>query len=206
MELAVANVPAFERQVAVLVDTSASMRKPVTGERKGATSKVRYVDVASVFASAVLRNNRDALVVPFDTQVHTDCRLNPRDSVMTNARTLAGFGGGGTRCGAALRHLNETQAKAALVVYISDNESWLGAGRRNTTEVMDEWARYKRRVRGAKLVCIDISPNTTTQAATAHDVLNVGGFSDAVFDVVQRFASGRTSGEHWVSEIEKVQL
>lgn len=206
MELAVANVPTFATQVAVLVDTSGSMRYPVTGERKGATSKVRYVDVAAVFASAVLRSNRDALVVPFDVKVHRECRLNPRDSVMTNARTLAEFGGGGTSCGAAMAYLNETRAKAKLVVYVSDNESWVGTGRQGATQVMSEWATYKRRVPGAKLVCIDISPNTTTQAATQRDVLNVGGFSDAVFSVVQRFAAGQTGGDHWVAEIEKVSL
>ena len=37
---------------------------------------------------------------------------------------------------------------------------------------------------GPKLVCIDVQPYTTTQAPERSDVLNVGGFSDAVFHVV----------------------
>ena len=34
---------------------------------------------------------------------------------------------------------------------------------------------------GPKLICIDLQPNTTTQAPERSDILNVGGFSDAVF-------------------------
>jgi len=36
-------------------------------------------------------------------------------------------------------------------------------------------------------------------------VLNVGGFSDAVFDVVEQFTSGRYGAQHWVEAIEKMQ-
>ena len=36
--------------------------------------------------------------------------------------------------------------------------------------------------RRAKLVCIDIQPYGTTQAKSRPDIINVGGFSDAVFD------------------------
>ena len=35
-----------------------------------------------------------------------------------------------------------------------------------------------------KLVCIDIQPYGSTQAAERADILNIGGFSDAVFNVV----------------------
>lgn len=207
MELAVANVPSFEQEVAVLVDTSGSMSNPVTGYRVGASSKVRYVDVAGLFASAVLRRNTDALVVPFDTKVHA-ARLNARDAVVTNAQKLARFGGGGTNCSMALQHLNEVRAQAELVVFVSDNESWADMARRGSkaTAVMDQWCTYKRRVPSARLVCIDISPNATTQAKERRDILNVGGFSDEVFNIVNLFARGELTAEHWVGEIDKVVL
>ena len=35
-----------------------------------------------------------------------------------------------------------------------------------------------------KLVCIDLQPYTTTQAPERSDILNVGGFIDAVFSVM----------------------
>lgn len=54
--------------------------------------------------------------------------------------------------------------------------------------------------------CIDIQPNTTTQAQEQADVLNVGGFSNQVFDVIAEFAAGRLAADHWVGVIESVTL
>jgi len=169
---------------------------------------VRCIDVAGLFASAVLRKNPDAEVVPFDTRVHAAC-LNARDAIVTNAKKLASFGGGGTDCASALAELNRRGSKAQLVVYVSDNESWVDSNRyirRGATGVMDEWATYKRRNPRAKLVCIDITPNATSQAREQHDVLNVGGFSDEVFNIVNLFANNKLHASHWVGEIEKVAL
>ena len=58
----------------------------------------------------------------------------------------------------------------------------------------------------AKLVCIDIQPYGTSQAAEREDVLNIGGFSDAVFTMLAQFAKGNAGADHWVGEIEKVSL
>jgi 60 kDa SS-A/Ro ribonucleoprotein len=208
MELAIDNVPQFACDPAVLADVSGSMKDPATGQRVGSTSKMRCVDVAGLFASAVLRRNRDAMVVPFDTRVHKH-ELNPRDAVVTNAQALAKFGGGGTDCGMALAHLNSISSRSELVIYISDNESWVDSGRTRygrATSVMDEWTKYKSRVKNAKLVCIDITPNKTTQARERHDILNIGGFSDEVFTIIEQFAKGELGGEHWVGEIERVEV
>jgi 60 kDa SS-A/Ro ribonucleoprotein len=46
----------------------------------------------------------------------------------------------------------------------------------------------------------------TTQAAERADILNVGGFSDAVFTMVSRFADGKAGADHWVGEIDKISL
>ena len=58
MEIAIANVPAIAGNVVVCPDVSGSMKSPVTGYRKGATSKVRCIDVAALVAAAMLRANR----------------------------------------------------------------------------------------------------------------------------------------------------
>jgi 60 kDa SS-A/Ro ribonucleoprotein len=58
----------------------------------------------------------------------------------------------------------------------------------------------------AKLVCIDIQPGTTTQAIDRSDILNVGGFSDAVFEAVASFAKGQLGASHWVGEIASIAL
>ena len=41
-----------------------------------------------------------------------------------------------------------------------------------------------------ELVCIDLQPNTNSQAPERKDILNIGGFSDSVFDLIAAFAGG----------------
>ncbi|QIL71008.1 TROVE domain-containing protein [Diaphorobacter sp. HDW4B] len=206
MEKALANVPSFAGSVVVCPDVSGSMSSPVTGYRAGATTTVRCIDVAGLMAAAVLRKNREARVLPFEQKVVTGLKLNARDSVMTNATKLAGIGGGGTNCSAPLKQLADEKAHVDLVIMVSDNESWVDGVRRGATQTMLEWERIKHRNPNAKLVCIDIQPYGTTQAMERQDILNVGGFSDAVFDVVASFAKGELGAEHWVGEIEKIVI
>ncbi|MCA1621460.1 MAG: TROVE domain-containing protein [Acidobacteria bacterium] len=206
MEVAISNVPRVEGKVYVFPDVSGSMQSPVTGYRKGSTTAVRCVDVAALVSAAVLRRNPRAEVLPFEHDVVEGLELNPRDSVMTNARRLAGVGGGGTNCSAPLRVLNERKAAGDLVVYVSDNESWVDAGGGRGTQTMREWGAFKRRNPRARMVCIDMQPYQTVQAAGSADVLNVGGFSDHVFELLADFAAGRTAPDHWVGVIEQVAL
>ena len=157
------------------------------------------------------QNPGSAEVLPFHDAAVTGCRLNPRDSVLTNAAKLAGLPSGGTNCSAPLAELNRRGAKGDLVVYVSDNESWVdgrpqAAWGRGHTRTMAEWATYKGRNPSAKLVCIDIQPYGTTQAQEREDVLNIGGFSDRVFDVIAEFAAGTLRPDHWVGVIEGVPL
>lgn len=74
------------------------------------------------------------------------------------------------------------------------------------TAMMAEWTRLKARNGAAKLVCIDLQPYGTTQAAERADVLNIGGFSDQVFDQIADFAAGRMGPDHWVGQIAAVEL
>ncbi len=210
MEIATRNVPKVEGKVYVFPDVSGSMHSPVTGHRDGATSQVRCIDVAALVAATVLRQNPQAEVIPFSDHV-VQADLNPRDSVMTNAEKLAGLPSGGTNCSAPLRELNRRKARGDLVIYVSDNESWVDGSARGwmaerATATTEQWAEFKRRNPSARLVCIDIQPNATTQAQTREDILNIGGFSDQVFDVIADFAAGRLAADHWIGVIESVTL
>jgi 60 kDa SS-A/Ro ribonucleoprotein len=173
MELAIANVPSIEGRVVVCPDVSGSMSSPVTGHRRGSTTSVRCIDVAALVAASVLRKNPAAMVLPFEQSV-VSVNLNSRDSVMTNAGRLASIGGGGTNCSAPVRLLNQRKAKADLVIFVSDNESWVDAGRNLGTALLAEWSAFRQRNPKARLVCLDIQPNQTTQAAERADILNVG--------------------------------
>jgi len=214
MEVATESVPSFGVPTAVIVDVSGSMHSPVTGVRKGSTTKVRCVDVAGLMAATVLRRNKGSIAIPVDTSVHSTRLINPRDTVMTNAIKLGQMGGGGTNLSLALRHLNGLKRahEFKLVVIVSDNESWVDSrgslryGR--GTQLMSEFRQLHKKAGGARMVCIDISPNTTTQAPSAPDeILNIGGFSDAIWSTVDRFARGDTHDvDAWVAEIEAISL
>jgi DNA-directed RNA polymerase specialized sigma24 family protein len=155
--------------------------------------------------SAPTRKSPAIGVVPFESNV-VSVRLNARDSVMTNAEKLAAIGGGGTNCSAPLAFLNSRQAQGDLVVFVSDNESWVDAKAGRGTATMREWAVFQARNPQAKLVCIDLQPYATTQAQESASVLNIGGFSDQVFEVIAAFAEGRLGPDHWVGEIDAVEV
>ena len=201
MEVATENIPELKGSLAVAIDVSQSMESPVTGVREGATTSTKCVDVAALVAASLLRKNGSAEIVPFDTRVH-NVSINPRDSVMTNARKLA-IHGGGTDCSIALAHLLVHDIRCNTVIYVSDNQSWYrnspgnssgsiwwtpGGGRGTT--MADAWAKYKVKNPKAKLICIDLQPYGTVQVIDNKDVLNIGGFTDSVFEVIANFVNG----------------
>jgi 60 kDa SS-A/Ro ribonucleoprotein len=194
MEVATRNVPVLAGKTAVLVDSSGSMRSPVTGNRGyGATTVTKCVDVAALMAACVVRANSDTKVLLFDTSVYP-ITLNPRDSVMTNAEKL-NRNGGGTDCAAAMRHLNAISWKGDNVIMISDNESWYnpyGSYYGRATGLASEWSIFQKKNSKAKLVCVDIQAGSTAQVTDNNRRLNVGGFSDSVFTIVANFINGDT--------------
>lgn len=204
LEASLAKLPALEGRVVVCPDVSGSMSAPVTGYRKGASSKVRCIDVAALVAASVLRRNSSALLLPFEQDV-VPLALDPFARVAANAAKLASIGGGGTNVSAPLALLNRRQAGVDLVVIVSDNESWVDASRHGATATMREWERLKNRCPGAKLVCIDLQPYGTTQARSRKDILNVGGFSDAVFETLAAFAAGEGERD-WVAEVNETEV
>ena len=212
-EIACGNVPKLPGPIVIGVDVSGSMSCSITGWRgRGATSKVRCVDVAAMFAAAILRQNPESLVIPFDHQTY-DLKARTSQPILRLAEQLARFGGGGTDCSLPLAHAtNHFKDRAfAGAVMVSDCESWIGSGRYGSTGVMKEWNRFvknQKKIQGKnaspKLICIDLQPYTTVQAPDRDDILNVGGFSDAVFKVVSSFLEDDVN--RFVSEIESIEV
>jgi 60 kDa SS-A/Ro ribonucleoprotein len=69
---------------------------------------------------------------------------------------------------------------------------------------MREWNAFRSRNPNGRLVLIDLQPYATTQVVDRQDILNIGGFSDHVFEVVSDFAAGRLLSDDWVARIESV--
>ena len=216
-EIACGNVPELPGPVVIGLDTSGSMSCPITGYgARGGTTKMRCVDVAALFAAAILRKNPDSVVIPFDTRAY-DVRIDPSDSILSLSERLATYGGGGTDCSTPLHQANTKYRKRTFagVVLVSDNESWIDSDRpfayggRSATGVLTEWQAFvanqqRMGTRSPKLVCIDVQPYGSTQAPERDDILNIGGFSDAVFHVVASYLSDDAA--RFVREVESIEL
>lgn len=205
MEHSLSNVPAFEgKDIAVFVDCSGSMAAPITGYRRGATTTVTANGAASLFAAAILRKNPDdTKVFKFDTRAR-EVKANPLDTVMTLTSTI-GRRGGATDLGCTVAKLNSLQAKHDLVFVLSDMECW-AAPYGHSTALQAEWGTYKRRNPNAQLVCINMVQGGTAQATNRTDVLNVGGFNDQVFRVIDGFVKSSGNPDYWVNAVESVDL
>lgn len=203
MEVAAGQAPKVPGRVAVAVDVSGSMGSPITGYRRGASTAARCVDVAALIATVVLRSNPRARLLPFDTEVR-ELRLEPGSRIPEQAAQLAAMCGGGTAVSSPLARLNKEKAYVDLVVLVSDNESWRDT-RGGATQTLREWAALRKRCPAARLVCIDLQPNATSQTVEREDVVHVGGFSDAVFRLLARHA-GQEPAERWVAEIAGIRL
>jgi 60 kDa SS-A/Ro ribonucleoprotein len=85
--------------------------------------------------------------------------------------------------------------------------SWVdGQGGGRSTATMQEWEKFRSRNPRARLVCLDVQPNGSTQAAEREDILNIGGFSDVVFEIMATFAAGELNPNHRVGLIDKIEL
>jgi len=192
MEVSTQNMAPIQGRVAVGVDYSGSMDCPVTGTNsKGIASVVTCNQVAALIAACIVRGNVATRVYRFDEEAQY-VKLEPRDTVLTNAQKIGG-NGGGTDCASVVRKLLKDNVAVDTLVIISDNQSWASPYPVGT--LINVWNKYKVKmnVPNARLVCIDLAAGSTTQAPDqAGKVLNIGGFSDAYFDVITDFANNGT--------------
>lgn len=202
MEITVQNVPSFgDKRVSILVDVSGSMGSRMqNGKHVGS---VRCVDIAAAVGCAIWRQNPNATLVPVDTRVHTH-RMTARDSILTNANTLAAYGGGGTNLSAGLSHVSAS--KPDVVIILSDNESWAGImdQSRWSASMVTEWQRILSNNPTAKLVCVDIAPYADLTNKDSPSVLNLGGWTDEMFSLMVDFVNG--SNTKWVDEVRAITL
>lgn len=71
---------------------------------------------------------------------------------------------------------------------------------------MGAWQEFRKRNPRAKLVCLYVQPYETSQVSEREDVLNIGGFSDQVFDLIAAFAAGELDGDNWVGRIQQLVM
>lgn len=195
-EVACEAVPKFPGPVVIGCDVSGSMLAPITGRRDkpGQSSKMRCIDVAALISAAILRKNPDSVVVPFSDWVRP-FSADPGDQILSISTRLSRFGGGGTDCHLPVAHANEKLKDRAFcgVILISDNQSWVTPSVRMfhcVTALVHEWDKFVANQRRLgrfprpKLICCDLQMGGSSQAPETAETLNIGGFSDVVFEVM----------------------
>lgn len=197
------NVSSIDKKIHIFLDVSGSMH---SGMREN--SSIKILEVAALFASALMLKNNDVTLVPFDTTCHTlNIDLASLD-LFEIAEKLADYGGGGTALSVPMKQLADSGERTDLVIYLSDNESWADSqwrsGIRSGTSTSQYWENVKKVNPSAKLICIDLVPRETTQAKDSEDTLNIGGFSDQIFDVITNFANGNSTS--WVEAISNIEI
>lgn len=206
MEIATKNVPEIPGKVVVGCDVSGSMwGTPVTGFRAGSSSRVDAATVAALMASVVLRTNEEAIVYAFDMDLYNP-RLDPRDTVITNAKKLSQYGGGGTDCSLPFKKVHRDKLDVDVMILVSDNQSWLHP---YPASAEREWKKVLARNPKAKLVNIDTAAYNTVQIDEDANSMNIGGFSDKVFDTISDFVTSESTGfdaSKVVRDIEKLDL
>ena len=187
-DLAMDNVPDFGGlKVGVIVDVSGSMGSGLTTGSP--------LSQASALAAGMVYKNKDATLIAVDTSVHHPS-YDPDGSVIGIAKVLSQYRGGGTDLGAGLRYFHGKPVD--VVVIFSDNESWYrdtlsyGGYYSTRSSYVEAWKQIRKQNPNAKLICVDLTPSTTTQApdSRALGVINIGGFSDAIFDVATAWGTG----------------
>jgi 60 kDa SS-A/Ro ribonucleoprotein len=222
--IALENVPEIAQSLMLGTDVSGSMKNAVTGRRKGATTKTRNIDAAALMTSAFIRTSKRVACIPFDDKPYDGTQyLNRNNSVFANAENLAAINGGATNCAIPFLVLNQRpdyfpMDKNGVIIITSDYESWsqprdygqFGFGRvvsdRRNTLMMTEWRKFRQTHPEAKLILIDISPQPTNQVPDEPGVLNIGGFSDNVFRLIDDFINDRGGLQSIATRVHEVNL
>ncbi len=120
-------------------------------------SKVRYIDVAAIFAGALLKASARAIVLPFETDV-VKLDLSPKLPLMQMVTQLAAIGGGGTAVSAPVSELIERRQRVDVFIGITDNVEW-ATDQHGGVGFLSTWRRYRERLAPrAQAFLITIAP------------------------------------------------
>ena len=179
IDLSLANVPKFEGNTLVALDSSGSMAgRPQT--------------IGSLFASVLVKATGADLMVFSDDARYIS--LNRRDTTLTAAGSIP-FAAGGTNFNAIFERANRAYDR---IVILSDMQGWIGGG-----APVQPFAAYQKRYAVApRVYSFDLKGNGTLQFPQER-VYCLAGWSDRVFEIMQKLDH---DPEALVHEVESVPL
>jgi hypothetical protein len=176
--ISVSNVPKFDGESLVVIDTSGSM--------SGKPS-----EIASLFG-AILAKSNNCDVMTFDNTARY-VNYNPNDSVLT-IRNSFRFSGGGTNFQDIFVKANK---KYDRIIILSDMQAWMGY---NTPA--KQFVTYKTKYSVSPFVYSWDLNGLGTMQFPENNVFALAGFSDKVFDVMKWLETDRNQLYKMIDEIE----
>jgi 60 kDa SS-A/Ro ribonucleoprotein len=193
-EIALDNVPVLPGKTLVAVDDSGSMFWGGTGDR----SKVRYIDIASLFAAALVKSENDTDVLAFASNAVWVDNVNPHDSLSTIRSTIMGATSGGTNFHAVFELAKRSGRAYDRVIILSDEQGWVGYY--TPEKALNEY----KKATGADphIYSVDLAGYGTSQFDT-NKVYLLSGFSEKMFDVMAQLEEDRQA---LIREIEAIVI
>jgi len=179
LDISAQNVPKFDGETLVVIDTSGSMNgKPS--------------EIASLFG-AILAKSNNCDVMTFDTSARYES-YNPNDSVIT-IRDSFSFRAGSTNFHNIFKEANK---KYDRIIILSDMQGWVG----NYTPVK-EYSVYKSKFDCNPFIYSWDLQGYGTLQFPERNVFCLSGFSDRVFDVMKLLETDKNA---LVNEINSIQI
>lgn len=182
IDIAVSNVPKFDGETLVVLDTSGSMYERSSG------SKSPHIIGALFSAVLVKSNNCDFMV--FSDNAHYQ-NLNPADSTITLANSIK-FISGGTNFHSIFKTANK---KYDRIIILSDMQGWVGYN----TPARD-FAVYKQKYEANPYLYSFDLKNYGSMQFPEPNVFAIAGFSEKVFDIMKLMEQDKKA---LVNEIKK---
>ncbi|MCS6809238.1 MAG: vWA domain-containing protein [Bacteroidota bacterium] len=203
----ISSLPKFHGKTYICIDASGSMQLSMRHQHSthALSASTRYIDIAALFAYLWFRAAAPTDVLPFE-QHAVPQRIHAEMTLAEIIDALTAINGGGTNCSAALKYLNQHHAQGMLVIFISDNQSWLDPESYRSAALLHEWQIFKIRNPLARLVCLDIQPHRVLRPHIREDILHVSGLSESVLRSICAFASGTLYNARWIEQIRDVEL
>ena len=185
IDIAVSNVPKFEGETLVVLDTSGSMGYSEIGQKNPAS-------IGALFSAVLVKsNNCDFMSFSDDAKYHN---INPMDSTLTITEKF-NFVSGGTNFHSIFKRANK---KYDRIIILSDMQGWMGGN-----APASSFNEYKR-MTGANpfIYSFDLNGYGSMQFPE-NRVFAIAGFSEKIFETMKVMETDKNA---LIKEIKNVKL
>ena len=187
LDASVDNLPPFEGTTVIAADNSGSMQSTISGK-----SELRMDEVASLMCAIADRISDESHVYSFACTMKK-LKLNPKDSIITNAEKINSANVGySTHAELVFRDLISKGIKADRIIVLSDMQCY-GYRGWGTGDIQSLFNEYRQKVNPkAVLHTVNLADYNQGSIASDHDpqVNLVSGFSEKIFGLLADFESG----------------